>query len=74
MPSNPNISMRPKKFKKSPRQKIRKERTIILLKTNLSKCFVGKAKGMAVPIIKMKKGKTRSVGVQPSQRACFKGG
>ena len=63
-----------KEFKNSPKQKMRKERTTILLKTKKSNCFVGIANGIAVPIIKIKNGKTKSVGVQPCHSACAKGG
>ena len=50
-----------KQLKNKPKQKIRKERTIILLKTARSKCFVGIANGMAVPIIKTKKGNSKYI-------------
>ena len=74
IPSKPNNSNLLKEFKNSPKQKMRKERTTILLKTKKSNCFVGIANGIAVPIIKIKNGKTKSVGVQPCHSACAKGG
>jgi hypothetical protein len=63
-----------KKLRNNPKQKIRKARIVVLLKVALSNCLVGIAKDIATAIIKMKKGKTKSVGVHPFHSACSNGG
>ena len=62
-------------FSKNPVRKIKKALTTIFFnEATLSvSLYLAKANERAVPTMNRKKGKTRSVGVQPLHAACFKG-
>lgn len=69
-PSNSPILIFEKKFRNNPKLKILSERVVIFRKFELSiPEFSLVEKGIAVPIINTKKGKTISVGVAPCHSA-----
>ena len=62
-------------FSNNPMRKISNPRLRIFVSAAdwLISCSLGITNAMALPTAKRKNGKTRSVGVQPSQGACFNG-